>query len=204
MHESIFFLIVLLFSMVIHEISHGKIADLLGDPTAKYAGRLTLNPLKHLDFFGSIIFPLFLFILTKGQGPIFGWAKPVPINPCNFRNPKWDNLKTAIAGPAANILIVLFFGLLIRFLPLPASMLFFLKIIIIINLFLAFFNLFPIPPLDGSHILFAFLPEKYSHFKSILEQYGIFLLISVIFLGGLNFLFLLVYKLFLLIVGSPF
>ena len=153
----IFFLIVLIFSIVIHEVAHGSVANLLGDPTAKYAGRLTLNPIKHLDLFGSVLVPLFLIILRSPV--LFGWAKPVPINPYNFKDPKWDGAKVAVAGPGANILVALIFGLAIRFFPLPASILTIFSIIVILNLILAIFNLVPIPPLDGSHILFTFLPE---------------------------------------------
>lgn len=103
---TIFSLIVLLFSVMIHELAHGYVAFSLGDPTAKYAGRLTLNPLKHLDPFGSVILPLLLLLATGGQGPIFGWAKPVPINPYNFKDQKWGTLKVAISGPATNFGVI--------------------------------------------------------------------------------------------------
>src|SRR5574343_1122969 len=109
---TIFSLIVLLFSVIIHELAHGYVAYSLGDPTAKYEGRLTLNPLKHLDPFGSVILPLLLLLATGGQGPIFGWAKPVPVNPYNFKDQKWGTLKVAIVGPATNFAIAIFFGLL--------------------------------------------------------------------------------------------
>jgi Zn-dependent protease len=200
----IFFLIVLLFSIVIHEVSHGSVANFLGDPTAKYEGRLTLNPIKHLDPIGSILFPLLLLLFTRGQGPIFGWAKPVPINPYNFKNPKWDEAKVAIAGPGANILIALFFGLLTRFFSLPISLFNLFSIIVILNLLLALFNLIPIPPLDGSHILFTFLPERYWKAKLILQQYGFLFLIFFIFFG-LRWVFILALLFYKIIVGKlPF
>ena len=127
---TIFSLLVLLFSVIVHELAHGSVAYSLGDPTAKYENRLTLNPLRHIDFFGSILLPLMLFIITAGQGPIFGWAKPVPINPYNFKDQKWGSLKVALAGPAVNLFIGLVFGLAIRFLHLPLDLPFtqFLKI----------------------------------------------------------------------------
>src|SRR5271157_1248941 len=112
---TIFSLIVLLFSVIIHELAHGYVAYSLGDPTAKYAGRLTLNPLKHLDPFGSIILPLLLFI--AGSPFLFGWAKPVPINPYNFTDKKYGEIKVSIAGPASNLLLAIFFGLILRFIP---------------------------------------------------------------------------------------
>lgn len=201
--ETIFILVVLLFSIVIHEVSHGSVANLLGDPTAKYAGRLSLNPIKHLDPFGSVLLPLLLLLLTAGRGPIFGWAKPVPINPYNFRNQKWDSAKVAIAGPGSNILVALIFGLLIRFFPLPPTLLVFFSLITILNLLLALFNLIPIPPLDGSHILFTFLPERFSNLKFFLQQYGLFILLFFIFFG-LRWVFLGVQIFYILITGQSF
>ena len=112
---TIFSLVVLLFSVIIHELAHGSVAYSLGDPTAKYAGRLTLNPLKHLDLFGSIILPLLLFI--AGSPFLFGWAKPVPINPYNFTDKKYGEIKVSVAGPASNLSIAIVFGLILRFIP---------------------------------------------------------------------------------------
>ncbi|MCK5044918.1 site-2 protease family protein [Candidatus Parcubacteria bacterium] len=182
----IFPLIILLFSVIIHEVAHGSVAEQLGDPTAKYAGRLTLNPLKHLDPFGSVILPLILFLL---QSPfLIGWAKPVPVNPYNFKDQKWGGLKVAIAGPMANLTLALFFGLLLRFIELPTAIFGLFSIIVILNFLLAIFNLIPIPPLDGSHILFAFLPDSMENVKMFLRQYGFFILLLFIFYG-LNFVF---------------
>ena len=112
---TIFSLVILLFSVIIHELAHGYVAYSLGDPTAKYAGRLTLNPIKHLDLFGSIILPLLLFF---SHSPfLFGWAKPVPVNPYNFSDKKYGEIKVSIAGPASNLSLAIIFGLILRFLP---------------------------------------------------------------------------------------
>lgn len=188
MINTIFVLIILFFSIVIHEIAHGSIALSLGDPTAKEADRLTLNPLKHIDPLGTIFLPLFLLILTLGKGPIFGWAKPVPINPYNFRNPKWGNLKVAIAGPGTNFLLAITFGLLIKFFTLPPLLSELFSIIVIYNFAWGIFNLIPIPPFDGSWILFSFLPPD-SNLKIFLQRYSLFILIFFIFFG-LQFVFL--------------
>jgi len=188
---TIFSLMILLFSVIIHELAHGYTAYSLGDPTAKYAGRLTLNPLKHLDLFGSVLLPLFLFM--SGSSILVGWAKPVPINPYNFRDQKWSHLKVAFAGPLSNIALALLFGILIRFTPhglftvLPGSFLIF-SFIVHINLILAIFNLVPIPPLDGSWILFRFIPSQFDYIKLFLQRYGIFILLFLLFFGGLYWL----------------
>jgi len=180
---TIFSLIVLFFSIIIHEVAHGGMAYQLGDPTAKYAGRLSLSPSKHIDPFGTIILPLLLLFFTGGRGPIFGWAKPVPVNPYNFRDQKWGELKVSIAGPGANFLLALIFGLSIRFFNLPPSVFIVFSLIVIYNLVLGLFNLIPIPPLDGSHVLFSLLPEKYNNIKFFLQQNGLLLLILFIFFG---------------------
>jgi len=198
-----FILIVLFFSIVIHEIAHGSVAFAMGDPTAKDAGRLTLNPLKHIDPFGTILLPLILLLTTFGQGPIFGWAKPVPINPFNFRDQKWGALKVALAGPVVNFLIAIVFGLTIRFFALHPAFLILFSIIAIYNFAWGLFNLVPIPPLDGSWILFTFLPGQLSNVKIFLQQYGLFILIFFIFFG-LRFVFLAAQALFALICGQPF
>ena len=179
--EYIFLIIVLIFSIVIHEVSHGAMAYHLGDPTAKYAGRLTLNPLKHLDPIGSVILPLLLVVI---RSPIlFGYAKPVPINPYNFRDQKYGSLKVSLAGPGANLAVAVFFGLLLRFIPLLSSFSGLIQIfsyIVYINILLAVFNLLPIPPLDGSHVLFTFLPPSAIKIKIFLQQFGFFILIFII------------------------
>jgi Zn-dependent protease len=183
----IFSLLVLLFSVIIHEIAHGSVAYYLGDQTAKYSGRLTLNPIKHLDIFGSIILPLGLFLV--GSPFLIGWAKPVPVNPYNFRDQKWGGLKVSIAGPAVNFLIAIIFSLALRFLPISEQLSGFFGVIIIYNFILGIFNLIPIPPLDGSWILFSFIPDRFRNFKIFLQQYGTYILIFLLFFSGFNWVF---------------
>jgi Zn-dependent protease len=201
---------IFLFSVVIHEVAHGEVAYYMGDPTAKYAGRLTLNPIKHLDPVGSIIVPGFLILasMATGVGLIFGWAKPVPINPRNFRDQKYGAAKVGLAGPLANISLAIVFGMLLRFFPFGAdhfsqSLIVVFGYIVWVNLLLAVFNLLPIPPLDGSHILFAFLPYSMENLKIILTQYGFFILLFVIFFC-LEWLLPIINYLFYLIVGASF
>jgi Zn-dependent protease len=180
----VFQIIVLIFSAVIHEISHGFTAEKLGDPTARLAGRLTLNPFKHLEFFGSFILPLSLYFLSGGRF-IFGWAKPVPYNPLNLKNPLRGGALIALAGPLSNFIIAIVFGIILNIVGLnsPISSLF--LIIIYINVLLGVFNLVPIPPLDGSKVLFGILPNKRWTYKLmiILESYGMILLILFLFFG---------------------
>lgn len=185
--STIFILLVLFFSIMIHEIAHGSVALYLGDNTAKNEGRLTLNPLKHIDFFGTIILPFFLLLATRGQGPIFGWAKPVPVNPYNFRDRRWGQLKVAVAGPIINFIIAIFLGVLIRFIDMPQGFSELVSVIVFYNFLWGFFNLLPIPPLDGSHILFSFLPQSMKELKNFLYQYGLVILVFLIFFG-LSFL----------------
>ena len=184
--EFIFQIAILLFSVVVHEVSHGAVAYALGDPTAKNEGRLTLNPLSHLDFFGSIVLPIILYMTA---GFIFGWAKPVPYNPYNLKNQKYGPALVGIAGPLSNLIVAVAFGFLIRFsyvLSLPQAFLKIAFFIAFLNLILAVFNLVPIPPLDGSKILFALLPARSVEFQATLERYGIFvLLIFIFFFSGI-------------------
>ncbi len=185
---------------MIHEVAHGSMALSLGDRTAKEAGRLTLNPLKHIDLFGTILLPMVLLLVTAGQGPIFGWAKPVPINPFNIREGKKGILKVSLAGPVTNFLIALLFSLAIRFLALPSQMEYLFGLIALYNFAWGIFNLLPLPPLDGSWILFAFLPERFRQLKYFLQRYGFYLLLIFI-VFGINFVFSWAAGLFHIIAG---
>lgn len=209
-----FYLLTLIYSVIIHEVSHGLMALYLGDMTAKYAGRLNLNPWKHIDPFGSIVLPILLFVST---GFAFGWAKPVPYNPYNLRNQKWGPVWVALAGPGSNLSLAFVAALIANALPLSllakmdilerfigvisgsggfldrfgllsealsgsfSGVLFGLLLLIIFwNVVLACFNLLPVPPLDGSKLLYALIPMRESTIL-MLEQYGLFFLIFVIF-----------------------
>lgn len=201
----VFQIAILIMSVVVHEVSHGFMAYALGDHTAKYAGRLTLNPVRHLDMFGSILIPALTYL---AGGFIFGWAKPVPYNPYNLRDQKWGPGLVAAAGPLSNVLLAVLFGLVIRaggFLP-PALADAFIEIavmIVLINLILAVFNCVPIPPLDGSKVLFAFLPHDWDTVRIFLEQYGFFLLLIFIFFF-FRLLFPVITFLFQLLTGLAF
>lgn len=172
---------VLVMSVVIHEVSHGTMALALGDPTAKLLGRLTLNPVKHIDPVGSILIPAVMALSNTGF--IFGWAKPVPYNPYNLRDQRYGDAKVALAGPLSNLLIALIFGLMLRFFSgfIPPSAIELIVLIIQMNLVLAIFNLLPIPPLDGSKVLFGSLPYRYRYYLNIMEQYQIVAILLVVF-----------------------
>ena len=184
--DIIFIISVIVFSVIIHEVMHGVAADSLGDPTARYAGRLTLNPIPHLDLFGSIILPI-LCALTPG-GFLFGWAKPVPYNPYNlFRAPRWGEAIVAAAGPASNLVLALLGGLLIR-LQLFPDIAGVLMYIVAINVSLMLLNLIPVPPLDGSKILSSVLPKSlgYDALRERMEQnpflgFGVVILLIIVF-----------------------
>jgi len=201
----IFYIAILLFSVVIHEVSHGAVANLLGDPTAKLKGRLTLNPIPHIDPLGTIILPIFSMIFF---GFAFGWAKPVPYNPYNLSNPRRDTALVGFAGPASNFILAIVFGVALRFIPIssfgavdsplfPMAAIF--GIIVFLNLLLGIFNLLPIPPLDGSKLLFA-LPNISAEIQQFLTKYGFFLLIFFIFFG-FQFIFPVITTTFRLITG---
>lgn len=180
--EIIFTILILLLSVILHEVAHGFIAYFLGDPTAKLAGRLTLNPLKHLDPIGSVLVPLLTY---SAGGFIFGWAKPVPYNPYNLKAGRWGPALVGAAGPAANFLLAGFFAILIRLSvsvwTLSPAFLELSMYIVLINLILAIFNLLPLPPLDGSKILFAFLPYRYRAVEEFINRYQLILILLVIF-----------------------
>lgn len=212
-----FYLLTLIYSVIIHEVSHGVVALWLGDMTAKYAGRLNLNPAKHIDPFGSVILPLLLIVTT---GFAFGWAKPVPYNPYNLRNQKWGSTMVALAGPASNFLLAFIAALLAKLLPLtmlaktdilerfigvvggrgsfldrfelfadalsgslPSIFFGLLLLVIFWNVVLGCFNLLPVPPLDGSKLLYALFQVK-EQTMLLLEQYGLFILIFIIFFAS--------------------
>lgn len=189
----------LIFAIVIHEVAHGWVAYRLGDPTAKAAGRLTLNPIPHIDLFGTIIMPLLLFFLTNGR-MVFGYAKPVPINPSYFKDPRRGMALSALAGPGVNIVMAVLFSLFFRFvliglegkvpepvwswLAVPLSYMCLYGIII--NVVLAVLNLIPIPPLDGSRVVYWLLPERQGQAYYRLEPYGTIILLVLITMGVLG------------------
>jgi Zn-dependent protease len=176
----VFQIAIIIVSIVFHELSHGYAAYFLGDPTAKYEGRLTLNPLKHLELFGSIIVPVLTYLIG---GVVFGWAKPVPYNPYNLRMRKYGEVVVALAGPLSNLLIAGVFSIYIRSLgegigSSPAGQI--AVLIVLVNLTLALFNLIPVPPLDGSKILWGLLPYKWHPVKTFVERNMIAFIIVII------------------------
>lgn len=183
----IFIILALILSIIIHEVAHGYMANFLGDPTARLAGRLTMNPIPHIDPLGSVIIPGLL--LLGNAGILFGWAKPVPYNPYNLKNQRWGEVLVAAAGPGVNIVIALIFALFIRVGVQAGIDLSFIQIasyIVYINILLAFFNLIPIPPLDGSKILAGMLPLslqiKYQRLAFLMERYGLLATFAFIFI----------------------
>lgn len=188
------FVPVILFSLTIHEYSHAYIANKLGDDTAKRLGRLTLNPLKHLDPIGTI-----LLLLVH-----FGWAKPVPVDPRNFKDPKKDMLYVAIAGPISNIITAIISGILLKFIVFNLAsagafgaytvpLIQFLVWMIFIGVVLAVFNMLPIPPLDGSRVLYGLLPDHLANSIKKIETYGILMVFGIILFGGRTFSYIIIY-----------
>ncbi|MFZ5451561.1 MAG: site-2 protease family protein [Thermodesulfobacteriota bacterium] len=185
--------VVLLFSVIVHEVAHGYVALKNGDPTARMLGRITLNPVPHIDPIGTILLPALLLI--SGAGIIFGWAKPVPVNPRNFHNYRWGELTVSAAGPLSNLALAVIFSFILRLGLINVGLIKFALWGVQINIFLALFNLIPIPPLDGSHILGIFLPPNLARLYAYLEPVG-FILILVLFYTGIMGLFLMpVYRL---------
>jgi Zn-dependent protease len=176
-------LVIFFIAVIIHEYCHGWVAYKLGDPTAKYAGRLTLNPLEHIDPFGTVLLPLMLVILKSPV--IFGWAKPVPVNFWNLRNPRRDMIWVGLAGPMANFLLAVVLSL---FLKVASSDIAreLLAAGVTINLVLAVFNLMPIPPLDGSRVVSGMLPYRVAIAYNAWERYGTVIIFLLLFLGFFN------------------
>lgn len=174
-------LIGLAVAVIFHEVSHGYAALKLGDPTAYYAGRLTLNPVKHIDLWGTILFPIMLLVVSGGAFT-FGWAKPVPVNYYNLRLGKWGPVIVALVGPLTNFVLLVIAALLVRISPVGTALPFLFFSIALINGVLMLFNLIPIPPLDGSKILYLFL-EKRPEVIQQLESYGMFILIAFLLFG---------------------
>lgn len=186
----------ILFAVVFHELSHGLAAYKLGDPTAKMLGRLTLNPIAHIDIIGTIILPITLYVTTNGQF-VFGYAKPVPINTANFRNPRRDMALSAAAGPVSNILLAVLSVLILKYLLIPliafspewiAEQVFepvalMLKASVIVNTVLAVFNMFPLPPLDGGRVVAGILPNQYARLYDRIEPYGMFIVLFLVITG---------------------
>ncbi len=180
--DSIFYIIVLILSVVMHEVAHGYAALYQGDKTAKLLGRLSPNPIRHLDPIGSVLVPLIL--IFSGTGVVFGWARPVPVDDRNFKSRKRGMVIVALAGIFANLVCALVFGFILRFAISSGSasipFVSILTTIVIVNLVLALFNLMPIPPLDGSKVLFALLSERFSNIRNFLERYALFVIIFFI------------------------
>jgi len=223
----IFSILALIMSAVLHEYAHGWVAYKLGDNTAKNMGRLTLNPISHLDPIGSVILPILLVLSNTGF--ILGWAKPVPYNPYNLRDARYGDLKVAIGGPATNLMIAIVFGIVARLLPIASGLkqtlavsflqgdqtfllnemqgslmasIFVLAIIVcFINLLLMIFNLIPIPPLDGSKVLMTFLPYEWQVRMHKIEPYGFFIIIFMLMFGVFSLIWPVIIFLFTIITG---
>ncbi len=210
--------VVLLFSLSIHEASHAWMADRMGDYTARYMGRVTLNPVPHIDPVGTILFPLLMFFTSI---PIIGWAKPVPVNPAHLRNPRKDNIYISMAGPGSNLLAgsIAFVLILILKIFNPELILEFFRLIpgndsvltpvvailyylFLINFALALFNCIPIPPLDGHWVLYGLLPDNAAVALERVGRYGFLIIYALMFLGILKYIFIPIYEMSGLLIPS--
>ena len=198
-----------LFAITIHEVAHGWVANMLGDKTAKILGRLTLNPIKHIDPIGTIAVPLAMVALQTGF--VFGWAKPVPVSTRNFKSPRRDMAIVAAAGPISNLIMAVFwvfiFKLAASVIPdqaIAQGIMAMGQAGIIINLILFIFNLFPIPPLDGSKVLAGFLPQPLANLMDKIEPYGLFIVLGLVYFGVLNTIMQPVLSFFINSIGSLF
>lgn len=188
--------------MTVHEFSHGWVAYKLGDSTARYSGRLTLNPMAHIDPVWTFLLPLFLFISTGGQF-VFGAAKPVPINYSALKNPKRDIIWIGVSGPLANFILAAALSAILKFMHLPMLINFIITHLIIINVVLGVFNLIPIPPLDGSRILTGILPQDLASQYSLIEPYGFLILIFLLWTGIFGRIIWPVVNIILNLLGVP-
>ena len=214
--ESIISYIVLLLAISIHECSHAWSANKLGDPTATNLGRITLNPIAHIDLIGTVLIPF--FIIITGSGILFGWAKPVPVNPYNLRNPRKDNLWVSFAGPLSNLSLAIISALIYHIIFFwsggsffSAEWVFFIKPLILfilfstqLNVILAIFNLIPVFPLDGSGVLMGLLPYESARIFEKTRPYGFLILILLLYTGILGSIISPLYSLIIKLLGIPF
>ena len=191
--EAALMAVVLLFSVIIHEVAHGYVALLNGDPTARILGRITLNPVPHIDMVGTIILPLLL--LMSHAGILFGWAKPVPVNPLNYRNYRWGEFAVSAAGPVSNLVLAAIFSVVLRLGLENPGLMQLAYFGVSINIFLALFNLIPLPPLDGSHILALVLPPELARLYSHLQPVGVILILILFYTGILGAIIMPLYRL---------
>jgi len=183
---------VLLFSVIVHEVAHGYVALLNGDPTARMLGRITLNPVPHIDPIGTILVPLLLLI--SHAGIIFGWARPVPVNPLNYRNYRWGEFAVSAAGPVSNLVLAALFALVLRLGIQNPGLLAMAQIGVSINILLTLFNLIPIPPLDGSHILAILLPRELARLYAYLQPVGFILILILFYTGVMSAILMPLYR----------